>query len=167
MREYEVTEVGRFGVLVVQAGGVAALTISTVMAAGILVMAFVENVPSDNPSGMGTLGCLALWSLLIGWIVGLGLINVYPTIWTDEERLVISAFLWARIEIPWAEILDVGAGRVPFGHTLVRARHITPFHRLYGWIYSRTLYPSFVINRRIQDREELLAEINSKAQYAK
>jgi len=159
MREYQVTEVGKLAIALLHAGGVAAALFATALGIGPIAMAIVERMPTTNPSGMATLSCFGLWCLGIGWTVALGLINVYPTIWTDEEGIVISAFIWARVAVPWGEIVDVGAGHVPFGHTLVRAHHITPFHRLYGWFYSRTLYPSFVINRSIKDRDELLVEI--------
>jgi hypothetical protein len=167
MRKYEPTEGGKLGVAFLQASGVAAIIFSTAMGGGIVALAFVQRIPSVDPPALGTLVCVALWAWAIGWTVGLGLINVYPTIWTDDEHLIISAFLVARVAIPWAEVLDVGAGRVLFGHTLVRARRITPFHRFYGWLYSRTLYPSFVIGRWIQDRDDLIREITWRSRQAR
>jgi hypothetical protein len=166
MKKYTYTGIAQSGVAFVQGGGVAAVMISTVIAGGIMVMAIVERIPSSDPSFMGSLGCLAVWFLMVGWLVGLSLMNIYPTVWVGDEHLVISAFFVARVAVPWTEIIDVGAGHVPFGHTLVRAHRITPAHRLYGWLYSRTLYPSFVIGRWIQDRDELLREIRWRAQQA-
>lgn len=63
----------------------------------------------------------------------------------------------------WEDIIDVRPIRWSLaGDTLVRARRISPVHRLYGWMYSHSLFPSFVIGRDIEQREELLAEIERR-----
>ena len=138
----------------------AAIVVMTLVAAGIAAVGIQTNSP------ISSIACFAIWFLLIGWTVGLTMINVYPTVWVSDEHLTISAFLFARVTVPWTEIIDVGAGHGPFGHILVRARHITPFHRVYGWMYSRTLYPSFVVGRGIQEREELLGQIKERVREA-
>lgn len=92
------------------------------------------------------------------------MINTFPTVWIGDQGLAISAFLFRRVDVPWFDVIDVGAGRVLFGHTLVRARRITPFHRVYGWLYSRTSYPSFLIGRNIENHDELLREIGKRIQ---
>ena len=109
-----------------------------------------------------TLVCAGLWSLIIGWITSLGLVNAYPTIWLDDTGIWISAFLLFKIHIPWSEIVDINIGRVRFGHDLVRARRITTFHRIYGWLYSHTFYPSFIIRKDIIDRDNLITEIRQQ-----
>ncbi len=146
--------------LLAQVSGVAAIAAMTLVAAGIVAVGIQTNSP------VWSIACLAIWFLLIGWTVGLTMINVYPTVWVSDEHLTISAFLFVRVNVPWTGIIDVGAGHVPFGHILVRARHITPFHRVYGWMCSRTLYPSFVVGRGIQEREELLGQIKERARDA-
>lgn len=109
-----------------------------------------------------TLLCLAFWFLLVAWSVGLTLINFLPTVWTTEEGLQISAFIFFRIRILWSDIIDIGVGKPPRGYILVRARQITPFHRIYGWLYSRTIYPSFLIGEGIKDRDILIMEIKQR-----
>jgi len=133
------------------------MTIATLIAGGMLMLMIREEALFS----CGVL--LAVWTLMIGWFVGLTLINIFPTIWVGDEGLTISAFLFKRVTVPWADIVDIGAGRVRFGGTLIRARRITPFHRVYGWFYSRSWYPSFVIGRDIQHRDELLREIRQRA----
>jgi hypothetical protein len=103
--------------------------------------------------------CWGGWMLVVCLIVGLGLMNAFPTVWVGEETLVISAFLFARIAIPWEDILDVKTEGMPFGSALVRAKRITLVHRLYGWLYSKSLRPSFFVGYQIDHYDELIAEI--------
>jgi hypothetical protein len=146
-----------------QISGVAAIIFGTLMAGVFFVGPILLH---RDASFVMNISCFALWFLVVGWVVGLIMISAYPTVWVGDEHLVISAFLFFRVCLPWSEIIDVGAGRVRFGHSLVRARRITPFHRIYGWMYSRTLYPSFIIGREIQDRDELLGEIRRRSREA-
>jgi len=92
------------------------------------------------------------------------LINYLPTVWVHEKGLIISAYLFLKIHIPWPSIVDIEAGKRPRGYILVRARRITPFHRIYGWLYSRTFYPSFLIGKGINDRDNLIREIKRRIQ---
>lgn len=108
-------------------------------------------------------GCFSLWFLLIGWMVGFGLINMYPVVWTEPDGLVLSAFLFAKIRIPWGNVIDVKIRNFPYRLAIVQAHHITPFHRLYGWIYARTLKPSFIIRPQIQNYDQLIDEIKRRA----
>jgi hypothetical protein len=160
VKEYSYVGMGQAAVTFTQAGGAAAIVIFTLLFIAIIAIGY------QTDSSLLSAGCFALWFLMVGWLVGLGLMNVYPTIWVGDEYLVISMFVFYRVAVAWTEIIDVGAGHVPFGHTLVRARHITPVHRLYGWLYSRTLHPSFIVGRWIQDRDELLREITWRVRQA-
>jgi hypothetical protein len=164
--EYTPTEFGKFAAAITKAGGVAAIILGTAMAGGLVAASVIAGSSSSNWSALGTASCFGLWALMIGWMVGLGLMNAYPTIWITDQALVISAFLRSRVSISWEDVIDVGAGRVPFGHTLVRARRITLFHRWYGWMYSYSLHPSFVVARWIQGRDELLREIRHRSRQA-
>lgn len=110
--------------------------------------------------------CFSFWFVLISWLVGLTLINASPTVWLTDTGLVISAFLFCRITVPWSDILDVRVGGVPFGHDLVIARRITPFHVVYGWLYTLRLQPAFLIDRRIDDHDRLIREIEQRARRA-
>ena len=109
-----------------------------------------------------TLICLAVWTLIICWEVGSTLINYFPTIWLSENEMWISAFLFFHISIPWSNIIDIGKGHPPYGTVLVRAQKITIFHRIFGWFYSFTFYPGFLIGSKIEKRDELIQEIRNK-----
>lgn len=156
MREFTYKGIARLGVVITQIGGVATIVLCMLLVGWLLSL----KLPPD--ASIWTMGCLEIWALVLGWTVGLALINIYPTVWLGDQGLVISTFLFARVTVMWADIIDLGTGHVPFGNVLVRARRVTPFHRIYGWLYSRTLLPSFVIGRGIQDRDELLHEIRRK-----
>lgn len=109
-----------------------------------------------------TLICLAVWILVVGWSISFILVNYLPTIWTDEDSIQISAYIFFRIRIPWSSIMDIGSGNPPKGYLLVRARRVTIFHRAYGWLYSQTLHPSFLIESEITDRDKLIKEITQR-----
>lgn len=161
MREFTYTGAARLRVFIRQLAGAAAIVFGTSIGALLLVLGLWQ-IPLSDPA-IWTSVCFAIWFLAIGWVVGLGLINFHPTVWVGDEGLAIS-YLGRRIMISWDEIVDVGVGFVPFGHTLVRARRITPFHRVYGWLYSLSFLPSFVIGRDIENRDELLREIRRRVQ---
>ncbi len=162
MHEYHYTGLFRLGVGLLQLGGLATILFNTLFAAWLILV-----VLQVNPSAPDTILCLCVWSIVLGWTIGLALMNIFPTVWVDDAGLFISAFLMARIFIPWDELVDVGAGHVPFGNTLVRARRISPFHRVYGWLYSRTLFPSFVISKGIKDYDKLVQEFKRRALMAR
>ncbi len=103
--------------------------------------------------------CIALWFIVIGWLVGMMFINFYPTIWIADQGIEISFCIFFRILIKWENIIDLGTGSPPKGCILVRARKITPFHRIYGWSYSFTFFPSFLIGKGISERDALISEI--------
>jgi hypothetical protein len=118
----------------------------------------------ETHSMQGVLSCLALWELAFGGVVSLSLLNLYPTVWVGHSGLVISAFLLGRVTIPWQAVIDVQSSSMfPLRGSIVRARRITPFHRLYGWLYSPAPVPAFVIDGRMRDYDELILEINRRA----
>ncbi len=157
MRQFTYRGVMRLGVLFLELGALAASSFFT------LFMVWIVWVVPDKVGFLSSFGCLFLWGLLWELLLGLTLLNFYPTVWVHNGGLYISAFLIRRIFIPWHDIIDVGAGRTPFGSILVRARRITPFHRAYGLLYSRTLFPSFVISKKIEGYDELLREFKRRA----
>jgi hypothetical protein len=169
MQEFTYKGIYRICIVLRQVCGLTAIIIFTVIAGG-LVMGIstlpqrgaVNNIANDPRI---TLFCLAIWCLLISWVIGIALINVSPNIWVINDGLIISAFLFLRILIPWSEIIDIGHGRAPFGYTLVRARRISIFHRVFGWLYSRSLFPSFLIGNNISEYDILVHEINEKINH--
>lgn len=167
MKKFSYNPTVSFGILIQQMIGVLGLLIST----GIAVLLFWGTGKVEASSNLNiindprlTLICVGVWSLVIGWIAGLGLINAYPTIWLDESGISISAFLFFKIHIRWTDVVDINIGRVRFGHDLVRARRITILHRVYGWFYTHTIYPSFIIRKDIKGRENLIREIQQRIQ---
>jgi hypothetical protein len=148
---------GRIRVLFLQVGGTLCILFTLVLTG------FVVVTGVNTSSSLGAIGCWGGWVLLIGLTVGLLLINQYPTIWLADDYLEISAFGVMRVRIRWEEVLHVQAVRwPPFGYILVQARRITPVHRLYSWLYSRTVQPGFIVGRDIEHRDVLLSEINRR-----
>jgi hypothetical protein len=139
--------------------------ILTFTALSILLFSGVNRIASSDQSinifndPRTTLICFAFWFIAISWFIGGLFINILPTIWMTEKGLIISVFILFRVNILWKDLIDFGQGKPPKGFILVRAKKITPFHRLYGWLYSHTFYPSFLIGNEIQERDILLKEM--------
>ncbi len=87
-----------------------------------------------------------------------------PDIWIRDDGIVISAYLFFRIFISWIDIIDVMEVKKPFlpGYAVVKARRISVFHRVIGWIYSRSVSPCFLIGKNIDRHEELIQEIKKR-----
>ncbi len=164
MKEYTYAGGAWVAARVNQVVGALALLGSCAVAIGLPVYAMGSDAPAD--ASMATLGCLSLGILFGGGQVGAALMNSYPTVWVADDHLAVQSFLFARAKVPWGDVVDVGAGRVPWGFVLVRTRGLTPLHRVYGWLYSRTLMPSFLIGPQIQERDELIREIKWRARAA-
>lgn len=170
MDKYTYTPLFKIGILYMQLGGIFAILFSTSIALFLffLIFAVSTNTTSQPTNWLNdprvTLICFGVWFLLIGWPVGFALINAYPNIWLAEDGLSISVFLFFKIFIPWSKIIDVRIGQVRFGHDLVRTTRITPFHIIFGWIYSRSLYPSFIIRRNIEDHDLLISNLAKRVQ---
>lgn len=163
MHKYSYHGVTRLGVMLVQAVGCLGTVFCIGLAIALAVVPAVRMPQVWAEGTIWTLLCLSSWVLIVGGGISLVVMNSYPTVWTDERGITLSVFLVGRVFVPWPLVVDVGAGSVPFGNTLVRARRITPLHRLYGWLYSRTFYPSFIIGRDIAERDQLLDEIRRHA----
>ena len=165
MQKFSYRPILSLGILFQQIVGVLGLLVST----GMAILSFwltgsVEASPTPNflNDPRSTLVCVGLWALVIGWTTSVGLINCYPTIWLDEMGISISTFLFFKIHIPWSEVINMNIGGVRFGHDLVSVRRITFFHRIYGLLYSRTIYPSFIIRKDITDHDTLIREIRQR-----
>ena len=168
MKKYSYQGIDRFKIIFSQFTGVVGIVIFTAFACFLLYGIRTVQIYTSNPTLLEdpwvSLACFALICLIIAWILGLIFINYMPTIWVDDKGLEISMFLFFRIQIPWSDIIDVRIRRFPNGSALVSARKITPFHRIYGWLYSHTFYPSFLIGKGINDRDNLIREIRQRIQ---
>lgn len=129
---------------------------------GITLVPESERSPYFLSDPRSTLICFGFGFLLVAWGIGSLLLNLHPIVWIEEEGVRISCFLILKVFIPWSNIFDLGSGHPPKGYTLVRTHKITPFHSLYGWFYSYSLYPSFLIPPWIEDREVLIREIQRR-----
>lgn len=160
MKEYTYAGPARLRVLTIQLVGAAGIILSTIMAIVILLGSLWRI--SANGADVSGMICIAGSALIIGWIGGFVAMNLYPTIWAGDEGLVLSYFVFWRVRVPWDEIVDMKP--IPFRSrdVLVRARRVTPFHRLFGLRYWLSLMPSFVIARDIEDRDELIREITKR-----
>ena len=135
----------RVGVRFNNVSGAVLVVLSTLGAVGFPILLFLTGDRSDL---LGSLACASLgglWMGCVGWIVGFGLLNAYPTVTIEDEGLVISAFIFSRIKIPWSDVINIKTRLSLMGGVLILARHITPFHHLYGWQYAHSNKPGFII----------------------
>jgi len=166
MTQYSYQGISRMKVWFSQLTGILGMIFSSIMA--ICTILGIRFLPQNNApltilnDPKITLVCFAIWFLVIGWSVSLTLLNSLPTLWVNEDGIYISAYLFFKIKIPWSNIVDIKVGTIPFGYILVRTRKISIFHKIYGWTYTRTLYPSFLIGKDISNRDKLLSEISQR-----
>ncbi len=156
--KYTYSGVARLGRGIEVFVGTLAFLLSTMAAVGIPVGAALNG---DVRSALNLI-CFGLWFLLVGWTVGFLLLNGYPDIWVEDDHLAISLFLFAKVEIRWSDVVDIRNIDWPLRRTIVRVRRITPFHRLIGWIYGRTILPSFAIRPDIDHYALLIQSIKAR-----
>lgn len=160
MEKYTYKGLGKVGVIVLQLEGILVIIVSTLIV-GTIYSILGRGSGSPEASSVGSL-CAIMASLLFFWLIGLALLNMHPTIWTDDQGLIISTFPYRRIRIAWSDIIDIRQSFGLWGDYLVRARRITPFHIFYGVVYGFSGYPSFIIGKGIEDRDRLLTLIKSR-----
>ena len=121
----------------------------------LLLMVWVHHAVSC--AGVG----IVLWSLLLPGTTGTLTLSKRPAIGVTLEGIVLTALpLWS-IFIPWSDIISIReVSRSSVDH-IVLARHITPLHHLYGWIWAKSLHPGFLIGREMLEREDLVKEIQN------
>jgi hypothetical protein len=102
--------------------------------------------------------CLGLWAIIFSWTLCFLFFNLYPDVSTDLEGISIS-YMLRRRKILWDDVMRIETRGALYHRTVVTARKITPFHRLYGWLYGRWFQPSFLISDWLEDRDELVEEI--------
>ena len=162
MKEYRYHGLAALAAVLTQCVG-AAVTIAATAAGGYLVA-----LALFHPGRPTTAAYRGILMMAIGWLlIGLQLINLYPTVWIGDDGLIISAFLGVRIHVKWKDVIDISSRQplwiFPDRSFVVRARHITVFHRLLGLAYAWSLSPAFLIHRQIEDYDELLDEIRERS----
>ncbi len=156
--KYTYSGVARLGRGIEVFVGTLAFLLSTLAAVGIPVGAALNG---DVRSALNLI-CFGLWFLLVGWTVGFLLLNGYPDIWLEDDQLTISMFLFVKVRIRWSDIVDIQNINWPLRRTVVRVRRITPFHRIIGCIYGRTILPSFAIRPEIDHYALLIQSIAAR-----
>jgi hypothetical protein len=135
-----------------------AVAIVATAALGVLLL---WNAPQSNQPT--TAICLGIFAVIFGGVLGLLLINMFPDIRVNAEGLVIK-FLGRPVKVSWNDLVDVRRLGIPLGHIyVVRARKVTSFHRLYGWVYTRSLLPAILVRDSIEDGAELLEKLRGRA----
>lgn len=158
--KYTYSGVARLGRGIEVFVGTLAFLLSTLAAVGIPVGAALNG---DVRSALNLI-CFGLWFLIVGWTIGLVLVNGYPDIWLEDDYLTISMFMFGRARIHWSDVVDIRHVSWPLRRTVVRVRRITPFHRIIGWIYGRTILPSFAIRPAIDQYAVLIQSIVARLQ---
>ncbi len=121
----------------------------------------IVDINSQTPISFGDI----INQVLISGCAGVGLLlmgNFFPELVSDGSGLHLS-FLWKRLSIDWDDILEAKPlFQIPNmkGIIVLRTRSLTPFHRLYGLIYSFSLHPSIIIFGNISH----FAELNQRIQ---
>ena len=135
--------------------------VMAIVATAALAILLFWNAPQSNQPT--TAVCLGVYGVIFGAVLGLLLINMFPDIRTDEDGLAIG-FLGRLVKVSWNDLVDVRRLGIPWGHIYaVRARRVSLFHHLYGWVYTRSLLPAILVRDPIEDGAELLAELSRRA----
>jgi hypothetical protein len=152
MKIYRHTTFGKAMVIVFKLAAALAVLVSTFPLIPFMVLVIRER---ELPGIL----CYVIAGTLIGWAVALTFFNFYPEVLVDEEGMQIS-FMFSWVRILWQDVIDCRERHLLIGATLVRARKITPVHILYGWMFANSLFPAFLISDTIDDRDDLIREIN-------
>jgi hypothetical protein len=89
--------------------------------------------------------------------------NYPPEIISDQEGIHII-FLFIPLLVRWEEVQGFKPlFNLPFvkNEWVIRTSSLTPFHRLFGLIYSFSFSPSILVSRQISDFDELEKRIRS------
>lgn len=154
MRCFRHTRLGQIKNRIFQIGGIASFMLWVTLAI------WLTSIALTNGREAGFIGasCLALYIFVFGAAISLAIFNQLPEICLDEAGISIS-FMLGQTRIPWEHVLSLRIRRFPRSRTLVIAKKITPLHYVYGLVYGHTFRPSFIVAMTLENREELIAEI--------
>jgi hypothetical protein len=91
---------------------------------------------------------------VVGFIIAF---NLTPDICVDKDYLYIN-FFFKQKKVKLNNIIKVKRVVVPTrkqSFVVLFKDGLTPFHRIYGWIYGRSFYPGVYVGASISDRDEL------------
>lgn len=85
--------------------------------------------------------------------------NYAPDICISEENLYVN-FFFKQKRVKLGNLVGVKRIFTPTlrkkgGFILLFKEGLTPFHRIYGWIFGRSFHPGIVVLSSISDRDEL------------
>ena len=83
--------------------------------------------------------------------------NLTPDICIDQEYLYVN-FFFGQKRVELRNITGIKKVFVPArkqSFIILFKDGLTPFHRIYGWIYGRSFYPGVYVGASISDRDEL------------
>jgi hypothetical protein len=155
---YHHTRFGRVGVWFTKTISLLGLVFWVLFSTWIIGIPFMITDLPNRVAAFGDVICIGTFLIATGMVVTLSLFNSAPEICLDETGISIN-FMFHWVKIPWAEILEVRTIRYPFRRTIVLARKITRFHRIYGLVYGLSLKPGFLIAPTIERRGELIAAV--------
>jgi len=120
---------------------------------------------STNNQNSFTLGEVIVYCV-IGIFAGITSLfagNYRPIIISDAVGLH-TTFLWKDLDVNWNDVKDIKPlFNIPWfkKRLVIKTNSLTPFHRLYGILYSFSLSPSIIMERGISDQDELIRRIKS------
>jgi hypothetical protein len=129
-------------------------------ATAMLVIALLAGLVRWTQGGtfrnVEVLGALILAIPFFGFFVVL-LSNTYPDIKLFEQGIAVQVFIFWWIFINWEEIEDIRPVLGGFSRSrLVIVQRLTPVHRLFGWMYSYSTKPAFLIMPTLEGYEQLI-----------
>jgi len=139
------------------------LFLSTIML--LLGLTYIDFVKYPH-SGLVVSKVLDILFLILLWSISM-LISAYffgQNITVTDEGLLIE-FLWKDLFVPWDKIMAIKPAYGFWRNSqnpkiyIVLTDALTPFHRFFGVIYSRSVKPAFVISSTISEYESLVETI--------
>jgi hypothetical protein len=91
--------------------------------------------------------------------------NFFPDVAVSSDGLEVS-FLWRTLRVPWSALVALRPSRrlLRYGGSnwVIATNALTPFHRLYGFLYAFWSHPSFIVPLGLPGQSDLLETIRSK-----
>ncbi len=127
----------------------------------ILLIPFISPLFADKPLNFYEIIDFLLLAIF-SWVFPVLRANFHPEITSDLEGLHIK-FLWSDLNVLWEDVIDIKPlFNLRFIKTewVIRTRSLTPFHRLYGLLYSFSFHPCLIVSKGISNFDELERRVN-------